>query len=305
MPSLKGSILKPIASLFAAAFFSVGAWAQPPAKAPTVALLAAVGDQVDVVRQRERTGSHREPFSRKSFSINGQALNMAVLKGLDQAIEEEEPQAQRVLLAWTAPPEVQRQLASAQGKERETLTLAALKEHLKAQPARAGWDRIEVILPSYFFESVGGMGRKLSGVGFYVQPLSKGDVAVEWDDTGAISAVTSEPAAANDSDYKTVDPNTGETGRSSTYIAAYMYFQRITLDARTLEVLGRKRQLDNVKYADPRATAIDVADQIPLRVMTGKLLALAERSAYTSVRGKSSVYVTQPKAVDPAASAPR
>jgi len=297
--------LKNLACALVVALVGNCAWAQPAAKPATVALVAAVGDQVDVVRQRERTGSHREPFSRKSIPVNGQALNLAVLKGLDQAIEEEEPQAQRVLLAWTAPTEVQRQLAGTHGKDREALVLAALREHLRAMPARAGWDRIEAILPSYFFESVGGLGRKLSGVGFYVQPLSKGAVSVEWDDNDAIGTVTSDAGAADESDFKTVDPNTGETGRSSTYVAAYMYFQRITLDARTLEVLARKRQLDNVKYADPKSTALDVGDQIPLRVMTGKLLALAERSAYTSVRGKSQVFVTQPKAVDPAASAPR
>lgn len=295
--------MKHLACVLVVAILSVSARAQPPAKPATVALIAAVGNQVDVVRQRESTGSHREPFSRKSFAVNGQALNMAVLKGLDQAIEEEEPQAQRVLLAWTAPAEVQRQLASAHGKEREALVLAALQEHLRAMPARAGWDRIEAILPSYFFESVGGLGRKLAGVGFYVQPLSRGAVSPDWGDVD--EPVAPDVAPEDESDYKIVDPNTGQHVRSSTYIAAYMYFQRVTLDARTLEVLSRKRQLDNVKYADPNSTALDVADQIPLRVMTGKLLDLAERSAYTSVRGKSQVFVTQPKVVAPAASAPR
>lgn len=295
--------MKRLACVLVVAILSVSARAQPPAKPATVALIAAVGNQVDVVRQRESTGSHREPFSRKSFAVNGQALNMAVLKGLDQAIEEEEPQAQRVLLAWTAPAEVQRHLASARGKEREALVLAALQEHLRAMPARAGWDRIEAILPSYFFESVGGLGRKLAGVGFYVQPLSRGAVSPDWGDVD--EPVAPDVAPEDESDYKIVDPNTGQHVRSSTYIAAYMYFQRVTLDARTLEVLSRKRQLDNVKYADPNSTALDVADQIPLRVMTGKLLDLAERSAYTSVRGKSQVFVTQPKVVAPAASAPR
>jgi len=298
--------LKKLACPLVAAIVGIGAWAQPPAKPPTVALLAAVGDQVDIVRQRERTGSHLEPFSRKSLSVNSQALNMAVLKGLDQAFEEEEPRAKRVLLAWTTPAEVRQQLAGAYGKERESIMLAALREHLRSLPARAEWDRIEAILPSYFFESVGGLGRKLSGAGFYVQPLAKGEVSLQWDeDTDAIDGVAPDTDPANGSDYRTVDPNTGEVGRSYTYIAAYMYFQRVTLDARTLEVLARKRQLDNVKYADPRSAAIDVGDQIPLRVMTGRLLDLAERSAYTSVRGKSHVTVTQPRAVQPAASAPR
>ncbi len=298
--------MKRTACILALATLSAAVVAQPPAKPPTVALVAAVGDQIDVVRQRERTGSHREPFSRKSFSINSQALNMAVLNGLNQAIEEEEPQAQRVLLAWTAPADTQQRLAKAQGSERESIVLAALKEHLQALPARADWDRIEAILPAYLFSSVSGMGRKLAGVGFYVQPLSKGAIPIEWNaDTGGNDSGIVDPDLVSGSDYKTVDPNTGETNRSSTYVAAYMYFQRVTLDARTLEVLARKRQLDNVKYADPKSTALDVGDQIPLRVMTDKLLTLAERSAYTSVRGKVNVAVTPPKPVVPAASAPR
>lgn len=304
--SKREKTLKQTACILALAGISLGAWAQSPARPLTVALVAAVGDQIDVVRQRERTGSHREPFIRKSIPINSRALNMAVLKGLDQAIEEEEPQAQRVLLAWTAPAPTQQQLADAQGKERESIVLAALQEHLRSLPARAEWDRIEAILPAYLFSNVRGMGRKLAGVGFYVQPLGKGSVPVEWDeDTGSDDSSVASADAESGSDYKTVDPNTGEVGRSSTYVAAYMYFQRVTLDARTLEVLARKRQLDNVKYADPKATALDVGDQIPLRVMTGKLLALAERSAYTSVRGTSNVSVTQPRPVEPAASAPR
>lgn len=299
--------MKHLACIVALTSLSGGAWAQDAAKPPVVALVAAVGDQIDIVRQRERTGTHREPFSRKSFAINGRALNMAILKGLDQAIEEAEPQAQRVLLAWTAPAATQQQLAEAEGKDREALTLAALKTHLQSLPARAGWDRIEAILPSYFYSSVGGMGRKLSGLGFYVQPLDKGASVQPWDsDAEALDSETPDPDPAGGASHRTVDPNTGETGRSLTYVATYMYFQRITLDARTLEVVGRKRQLDNVKYADPKATAIDVGDQIPLRVMTSKLLDLAERSAYTSVRGKSSqINVTAPRPVEPGASAPR
>ncbi|MFN3304099.1 MAG: hypothetical protein ACK44A_10305 [Roseateles sp.] len=298
--------MKPLASLLALTTFALGAWAQAPDKPPTVALVAAVGDQLDVVRHRERTSSHLEPFSRKSLSINGQALNAAVLRGLDDAFAEEEPGARRVLLSWTAPAELQQRLATAQGKERETLVLAALQEHLRALPARAEWDRIEAVLPSYFFSGVSGMGTKLSGMGFYVQPLDQGVRVSPWDgDAEAVDSLTTDAETAGGAGHRTINPHTGEVGSSATYVAAYMYCQRVTLDARTLQVLSRKRQLDNVKYADPQATALDVGDQIPLRVMADKLLRLAERSAYTSVRGKASVSVTQPRRVEPAASAPR
>lgn len=298
--------MKPLASLLVLTTVASGAWAQTPAKRPAVALVAAVGDQVDIVRQRERTDSHREPFSRKSIAVNARALNAAVLKGLDEAFAEEEPQAQRVLLSWTAPAETQQQLAAAQGKDREAIVLAALQQHLRSIPGRADWDRIEAVIPSYFFSGVSGMGTKLAGMGFYVQPLDRGVQVSPWDeDADATASLAADAMSSSGSEHRTINPHTGEVGNSTTYIAAYMYFQRVTLDARTLEVLARKRQLDNVKYADPMATAIDVGDQIPLRVMAGKLLSLAERSAYTSVRGKSAVTVTQPRRVDPGASAPQ
>lgn len=286
------------------ALASFGADAQRAGKPPTVALIAAIGDQVDVVRQRERTGSHAEPFSRKSLAINGRLLNMAVLKGLNQAIEEEEPLAQRVLLNWTAPADTQAQLAQAHGKEREAIILSALQAHLRAMPSRADWDRIEAILPSYFYAGFGGMGSKLSGVGFYVQPLDKGAAAVPWE-ADAPDGATADMVAETGSGYRTVNPRTGEVGSSNTYIAAYMYFERVTLDACSLDVIARKRQLDNVKYADPEATALDVGDQVPFKVMAGKLLTLAERSAYVSVRGASQVFVTAPKPLSSGASAPR
>ncbi|PZP34563.1 MAG: hypothetical protein DI603_06320 [Roseateles depolymerans] len=275
-----------------------------PARVPTVALVAAIGDQLDVVRQRPSTGTNIEPFSRKSFALNSQALNYSVLRGLDRALEDEEPQTRRILLAWTAPADVKQRLAEARGSEREAIVLAALRAHLTSLPERARWDRIEAILPSYFYEATSGMGRKLSGVGFYVQPLSNGAIPVDWNINTDASAATVDQAPEQESDYKTVDPHTGKVGHSYTYLATYMYFQRITLDARTLEVLATKQQLDNIKYADPKATAIDVGDQIPLSVMTTKLLEMAEQSAYTSVRGKSYVSTTAPRPVQPAASSP-
>lgn len=305
--------MKKLASVIALSIASSCLWAQAAAKPLTVALVAAVGEQVDVVRQRPGTHSNIEPFSRKSFPLNSQALNFAVLRGLDRAIEDEEPDARRVLLAWNTTPEVRQQLASASASERDSIVLAALKEHLKSLPARANWDRIEAIVPSYFYEGISGMGTKLYGVGFYVQPLTNGAISIQWNPSfDSMANLTTESEPSKDSDYRTVDPNTGNVGHSYTFIATYMYFQRVTLDARTLEVLSVKRHFDNIKYADPKATAIDVADQIPLHVMTAKLLDMAEQSAYSSVRGKSYVTSTTPRALpatatpaEPAASTPR
>ena len=62
------------------------AWAQagqaaasaPAAKPQVVALLAAIGDRIEIVRQKRSTGSNIEPFTRKRLNVDGQALNFAV-----------------------------------------------------------------------------------------------------------------------------------------------------------------------------------------------------------------------------------
>lgn len=268
---------------------SLAAWGQPPLPRPAVvALLAAVGDRIDFVRQKEATGSNIEPFTRQRLPVNGQVLNFAVLRGLDRAIAEEEPQSQRVLLKWSMPPEAAQRLEDAAGQDREAIVLDALLSHLQSLPERAQWDRVEAIVPSYFFGELRGMGRKLSGIGIYVQPLQ--NESINFGENGELTKGDDE-----DGNNRTINPNTGATGKSSTFVAPYMYFQRITIDARSLKVLARKRQFDNTKYADPDSPALDVMKQVPLTQLMGKLLESVERSAYQSVRGsKSEVKVGAP-----------
>jgi len=267
------------------------AWAQRvQAEAPTtVALMAAVGDQFSFVRQRQGTGSHIEPFTRKTVQLESQQLNFAVLRGLDRAIELEEPAARRVLLSWNPPAELTAELNKASSKDRNEQLLDALRKHLSSVPERTQWDRIEAVLPHFAGRGVKGMAGKLNGIGVYVQPLST--MAVDIDDEGGV-VETSE----RNGDYHTVNPRTGEKSNYSTYVAPYFYFDRVTLDARTLKVLARKPQLDSVKYHDPDSNARDVGTQLSMADMMGKLLDLAEKSAYKSVRG--SVEVSAPKVVE-------
>lgn len=292
------------AALAAALVLCGAAPAQTPAAKPTrptvVALMAAVGDRIEVVRQVESVGSNIEPYSRQRVQVNGQALNFAVLRGLDRALEEEEPQTQRVLLQWTMPAETTQALDAAFGSSRETLVLDALKHHLQSLPERAQWDRIEVIVPDYSFSEKGGMGRKLSGIGIYVQPLAT--MKLDFSESGSLAVIDGQE---RDGNYRTINPNTGETGKSSTYVAPFMYFQRVVFDAKSLAVLERKRHFDNTKYADPTSPAQDILKQMPLTQLLGKLLETVERSTYQSVRGvQTEVTVTAPVAL-PAASAPR
>ena len=270
---------------------------------PTVALLAAIGDRVEYVRQLKLSSSRTEPYARKTVQVSGQALNFAVLRGLDKALAEEEPGAQHVLLQWDMPVDVAGRLAKASGAERQDIVLAALTAHLSGLPERQNWDRIEVIVPAYNPQEKEGVGTKLSGIGVYVQPLAPQtfdmDGIADGSTNGAV--VTSE----TEGDYRTVNPRTGETAHSSTYVAPYMYFERLTFDAKSMALIKRERHFDNTKYADLDSTALDVGSQMSNAQLIGKLVESVERSAYKSIRQVTTeVTVTEPELVPAPGAAP-
>lgn len=248
-----------------------------PDKPVVIALVATVGDQISYARQRSSAGTRIDPTYRKTLAIPTQALNAAVLKGLDRALEKEQPGSQRVMLLWNTPEATTVAMKDAFGERRNALLLEALIAQLRAIPQRAQWDRIEAILPRYAHNERDGMGTKLGGIGFYVQPLP--NVVVEFQENG--DTVTTE----NDGAGRTIDPKTGEKGNYATFVAPYFYFERITLDAKTLAVIARTSHFDNTKYHDPRSTANDIADQMPLAEMFTRLATLMEQSAFRAVRG--------------------
>ena len=269
--------------------------ASPAASAPqVVALVAAIGDRFEVVRQRKQVGSSIEPFTRRTIQVPNQALNYAVLRGLDQAVADGEPQAKRVLLQWTMPTELADRLEKTAGQFRQALVLDALVPYMRSLPQRQSWDRIEVLVPAYIYTPMKGMGTRLSGIGVYIQPLPNLKVAL-----GDINDVDIAFTEA-DGDYRTVNPNTGETAQSSVFVAPYMYFERLTYDAKSLTLLKRQRYFSNTKFADPMSTAIDVGDQMsPVQTM-GKLMETVEKAAYKSIRPTTGdVKVTVPVPVYP------
>ena len=274
-----------------------------PSTPQTVALLAAIGDRIEYVRQIKLSSSRTEPYKRQTVQVSGEVLNHAVLRGLDKALTDEEPDAQHVLLQWAMPADVAAKLAKARGGERRDIVLASLTEHLSSLTERQDWDRIEVIVPAYSDLEMQGVGTKLSGIGVYVQPNAPQDFDLDGmqDGSSGGAIITSD----TEGDYRTVNPRTGETAHSSTYVAPYMYFERLTFNAKTMALIKRERHFDNTKYADLDSTALDVGSQMSNSQLIGRLVESVERSAYKSIRQVTSeVTVTVPKPLPAPASVP-
>ena len=270
---------------------SLAAQAQDVAPRPkVVALLAAVGDRIELVMQKRETGSHLEPFDREILPVSSQALNYAALRGLDAAVAEDQPQARRVLLQWVMPAYLADHLQNATGAERRDLVLEAVTHYLAVLPDRQQWDEVELIVPAYRFSPLDGMGKRLSGVGIYVQTVAResvffNDPAYHEVDRGAA-----------DGDYKTVNPNTGETAKSSVYLAPYMYFERLTYDAKSMQLLKSQLFFNNTKYADPQSVEMQIAKQMPSDQLLEKLTQTVEHAAYLSLH-PGGVKTSTPKAL--------
>lgn len=257
----------------------------------TIALISTLGDQLSIVKQRGKRASSLDDFSRRTVQVDPQLLNMAVLRGLDSALAAEEPASQRIMLRWSANPGLVEQLRNASFETRDALVLDALRERLIQIPQRAEWDRIEAILPRYAWESREGMPSRLGGIGIYVKPTGN-----QWEllDEDGIDRKQEQA----DQDQTTTDPRTGEQHKSKAYVAPFISFERVTLDAKTLTVVARKPQFTHTKYSDPKSNAIDVIEQVSPAEIVTQLNKLVEQAAYRSVRGSVEVGPVKPASQD-------
>lgn len=262
--------------------------AQEAAKpAQTIALISTLGDQLSIVKQRGKRASSVDDFSRRTVAVDPQLLNMAMLRGLDSALAAEEPASRRIMLRWSATPALIEQLKEASFEARDALVLDALRERLALMPQRAEWDRIEAILPRYAWESREGMPNRLGGIGIYVKPTGN-----QWellDDDGI-----DRKREYADPDQTTTNPRTGEQQKDKAYVAPFISFERVTLDARTLAVVARKSQFSHTKYSDPQSNSIDVIEQVSPAEIVAQLGKLVEQAAYRSVRGAVEVGPVKP-----------
>src|SRR5260221_277551 len=264
------------------------AWAGPwggarhadgDAKPKVYALISAMGSEISYVRQRLQVGSNFEPYYRNTLPVPDSTVDAAVLRGLERAILQEDPDAKRVYLRL-APTEVRDVLPYKRGDVVPERALAALAR----VPDRKDWDRIILVTPRYLGAAREGMGTKLHGIGVYVQPLGRGrrgNPDLEMDTT---------------IDPDTVSPE-GEKSRSNVYIAPYFYAQVWIIDAKTMQVLESRERYGFQRLYDPNSAAIDVSQSLPVQLAPSTCSARAlppARRGPTCVRMAFSTPTTLP-----------
>ncbi len=245
--------------------------AAPTASRPlTYGLVSAVGDRFTYVRQRRSVGSHIiDNFARKEVKVAGNALNMAVLRGLDQALAESEPDSKRVMMAMSAA-----EMEGVRAQDRERVALEKMIAALEPMPQRRDWDRIIVVTPTYVFSEHSGMGTKLNGLGVYVQPQESGRLEGEGFSADIDPTMQGESA--------TTGPD-GKKSQSKLFVAPFSYLQVVTLDAKTLQVIGKNARYDFQKLFDPNSAALNVENSLTADFLADRIVSLIELSAGRAV----------------------
>ncbi len=241
--------------------------ASTPAAAKTFALVSAVGDQFQMVRQKEQVGSHLENFTRQSLTVPDQALNHAVLRGLDRAVAAEFPDSNRVFLAVRTDATIQAALP----QDREALTMKRVLDLMEANPARKDWDQIIIVTPKWLMAERRGMGSKLAGIGVYVQPL------------GPLSEGFDDPVLTD-----SVEDTDRESTQSRRFVAPFFYVQVTTLDAKTLKVIKSESRFDFRKIVNKDSAALDVMAAFTPEQLAAHVERFVETSALRSVTNQSS-----------------
>lgn len=263
----------------------------PPSTPPlTYALVSAVGDRFTFVTQKQSVGSNSiDNFTRRVVKVEGNVLNSAVLRGLDQALTQSEPTSVRVFMSLEAA-----EMENVLPQDREAIAIGKIVSALEKMPQRKDWDKIIVVTPKYMQSEYSGMGSKLSGLGVYVQPLYSATIS----SSGSESANDIEVSDSTGSDTRAPD---GSKTKSRRYVAPFSYIQKWVLDAKTLKVLEKDARHDFSKLFDKQSTAINVAQSIPDDVLAERILTLAERSAASSMGADLSavVQIGDVTAIDP------
>jgi hypothetical protein len=240
------------------------ACAQSAAPPHVYALVSAVGAKLSFVRLKKDVGTQFEPYQRFDLDVPGAAIDGAVLRGLEETLRLNEPDAQFVYLRLN-PDELSKTYAY----ERGEVALGKLASALERMPERAAWHRIVVVTPRYVNSGRAGLGDKLHGIGVYVRPLGSG-FSSSFDEAQTLDPETSTPE--------------GAAGRSKRFVAPFFYAQVSVLDAQTLRILDTSERYDFQRLFDPESTAIDVEDAIPPEKLAPALEKFVQRASANALR---------------------
>lgn len=269
-----------VASLIVGWSLLTPAYAQSSANEPApkkIALISMVGDEFTVVTQKESTGTNMlDNFSRQVVRVPGQALNLSVLRGLDQAVGREYPDAERILLTI---PHSEDPGSSVNGKAREQAAFDKAVNSILRMPQRQEWDRIVLVTPRYLYSQRQGMASKLSGLGIYVQPIQSAKMQGENGDN-----ILGDFGLQFEDEVDTL--KRGETKRSETFVAPFFYAVVTTLDAKTLNMIKREERYDFRKIIDPTSTAVRIQNAIPVEQLATLVDKFIETAAIRSVTDK-------------------
>ncbi len=250
--------------------------AQPATSPKTIALVSMVGDEFTVVTQKQATGSNViDNYHRRTIRVPNQGINRSVLRGLDQAVAREHPNAERVFLAIphdndTLPPAP---------RERENAAYEKALAAVTKMPEREKWDQIILVTPRWLFSQRAGMASKLSGIGLYIQPLESTKLDPQ-DDNAALSDF----GLKFDDEVETT--RRGFSTRSETYIAPFFYAVVTTLDAKTLNVIKREERYDFRKVVNPDSNAVRIQNSFSTDQLAGLIDKFIETAAIRSVTDK-------------------
>jgi hypothetical protein len=216
--------------------------AAKPAKPTVYALVTAVGEQFTIMTELRNTGSHISPFRGESFKVKDNFLNLSVLRSLDKAMAEKDPDSKRIYMTLPSAS-----MDAAEKWEREDVALNEVEASLKAAPERAQWDRIIVVTPAYHPYRANGLGGRLIGFGIFYQPNCR-----------------TSRCRSNDPWYNTTEGVTPDDTpiRVSQFVAPFAFLDIWVLDAKTFAVIDRQRTYDSIKVYNPQATSFRIYDNV-------------------------------------------
>ena len=275
------------------ATFATAALAQGDAQKPSVyALLSAVGSRFEVLHVQQQTGTRLEAAQREAYRIDGNVLNRLVLQGLDRAVMRLDPDSRRVYLSMD--PTWSSRYTRA---PRDSLPDSVLSQLRKMD--RSGWDRLLVAVPAQRVEDKEGLGRRMQGLGIYVQPLCQSDTG--WGSRRGLGSC--ETGFAPPSGPEAHTPK-GETMAANTFVAPYSFIEVWVLDPRSLEVIDRTTQYGHRKLADDSGNLTGIVSGFHNDFLATQIVEVVQSAAREAVedaglRGKVRVHEKGPVAPAP------